>query len=81
MSFSKHKRRIISDRSGNYVDWLGGEGFRRGKMGRSPALMHEIDRNGLKNIFLTFSLRLRIEQKWLSINRSNAFGIDCSSSC
>ena len=50
-------------------------------MGRSPALMHEIDRNGLKNIFLTFSLRLRVEQKWLSINRSNAFGIDCSSSC
>jgi uncharacterized protein (DUF3820 family) len=48
MPFGKHKGRLIADLPGNYLNWFARQGFPPGGIGRFPALMHELDHNGLK---------------------------------
>jgi uncharacterized protein (DUF3820 family) len=50
MPFGKYKGRAIAELPGNYLTWFAREGFPRGEIGRLLALMHEIDRNGLKGL-------------------------------
>jgi hypothetical protein len=50
MPYGKHKRRLIADLPGDYLNWFAREGFPPGQLGRLLALMHEIDHNGLKHL-------------------------------
>lgn len=50
MPFGKYKGTVIADLPGNYLNWFAREGFPAGEIGRLPALMQEIDHNGLKDI-------------------------------
>ena len=50
MPYGKHKGRVIADLPGNSLAWFAREGFPRGDLGRRLALMHEIDRNGLREL-------------------------------
>jgi uncharacterized protein len=50
MPFGKHKRTLLADLPGNYLNWFAREGFPKGDIGRLLALMHEIDHNGLSEL-------------------------------
>jgi uncharacterized protein (DUF3820 family) len=50
MPFGKHKGTVIADLPGNYLAWFAREGFPKGEIGRLPALMLEIDHNGLRHL-------------------------------
>ena len=50
MPFGKYKGRLIADLPGGYLNWFARQGFPKGEIGRLPALMHEIDHNGLSSL-------------------------------
>jgi uncharacterized protein (DUF3820 family) len=50
MPFGKHKRTLIADLPGNYLNWFAREGFPPGEIGRLLALMQELDHNGLSSL-------------------------------
>ena len=50
MPFGKYKGRVLADLPGNYLSWFARQGFPPGEIGRLLALMHEIERNGLRSL-------------------------------
>ena len=50
MPFGKHKGTVIADLPSHYLDWFARAGFPKGQIGELLALMHELDRNGLRQL-------------------------------
>ena len=50
MPFGKYKGRVLADLPGRYLSWFARQGFPPGEIGRLLALMHEIERNGLRSL-------------------------------
>jgi uncharacterized protein (DUF3820 family) len=50
MPYDKYQSRIIADLPDNYLNWFARNGFPKGEVGRLPALMREIDHNGLSDL-------------------------------
>ncbi|NML19106.1 DUF3820 family protein [Azohydromonas caseinilytica] len=50
MPFGKFKGTAIADLPSHYLNWFARAGFPKGQIGELLALMHEIDRNGLRHL-------------------------------
>lgn len=50
MPFGKHKGWLIADLPGQYLNWFARVGFPPGEIGQLPALMQELDHNGLSSL-------------------------------
>lgn len=51
MPCGKYKGRLIADLPGHYLNWYAKAGFLHGAIGQLPALMQELDHNGLSYLF------------------------------
>jgi hypothetical protein len=50
MPCGRYQGRLIADLPGAYLAWFARKGFPHGELGRLPALMLELDHNGLSSL-------------------------------
>ncbi len=57
MPFGKHAGSVLIDLPGSYLAWFAREGFPDGELGNLLELMHTIDHNDLRALFVPLQNR------------------------